>query len=176
MVCRPFRAAVACNRRMKSENSLDAELDAIVQEFRRLDPQGLRIANVLRQTFDQLCNPWGRGPDGLKKLRSTERKYFGEIVEMNLHREFEFQDGAKSNFQIAGADVFFNFSFTTGHWAFPAEAVGHVCLLLYAKVSEEPMWSMGLLRAKPELLDAPGGMDCHATRAATVWLFDKAGL
>jgi len=41
----------------------------------------------------------------MDQLYSTERTQGGNLVEMNLHREFKFQDGDKLNYRIAGADV-----------------------------------------------------------------------
>ncbi len=39
---------------------------------------------------------------GWDQLFKTEKTHCGTLVEINLHREFKFQDGTKLDYQIAG--------------------------------------------------------------------------
>jgi hypothetical protein len=101
-------------------------------------------------------------------------------MEINLHREFEFEDGDSLNLKIAGIDVGCEYSQTLGGWMIPPEAEGHLCLLVWAddKTSE---WSAGIVRITQDRLNLGGNRDRKATlnpkgRAAITWLFDHAPL
>ena len=158
----------------------DSELDAAAAEIRSMDPQGLRSARVLRDTFDQLYDGSRTGRYRWDQLYSTERRLGGNLVEINLQREFGFQDGTKANFQIAGIDVDFKYSQALGGWMIPPEAHGHLCLLLWADDAISK-WSMGVVRTTVDRLNTGGNIDREAMlnqegRAAITWLFDHAPL
>ena len=114
---------------MSSEPDVDVELDAVAGELRKLDPQGLRFARVLRETLDQLYDGQRTGRYRWDQLYKTEKTHCGTLVEINLHREFKFQDGEMLDYCIAQVDVDCKYSQKLGGWMIPPEARGHLCLL-----------------------------------------------
>ena len=161
---------------MNLETPGDSELDAVAAAFQELDPHGLRIARVLRETLDQLYDGQRTGRYRWDQLFKTEKTHFGTLVEINLHREFKFQDGAKLDYRIAGAEVDCKYSQRIGGWMIPPEAQGHLCLLGWAEDSATPAWSLGLLRITLDRLNTGTNRDAKATlnergRQAMTWLF-----
>src|SRR5581483_1127997 len=161
-------------------NRVDDDLNALISAVYGLDPQGLRTAGVLRSTFDQLYAGQRTGRYRWDQLHRIERTNCGRLIEINLHREFRFEDGEKSNFKICGIDLFFRYSEKLLQWIVPSEAIGSFCLLL---LSEDALsqWSLGLIRITAERLNTGGNQDRKATlnqqgRAAIIWLFHHAPL
>jgi hypothetical protein len=138
---------------------VDAELDAVTDSILALDPTGERFADVLRETYDQLYDGQRSGRYRWDQLRKTEKTYMGTLVEINLHREFDFGDGVDMDYLIAGADVDCKFSQSLGGWEFPPEAYdgNHLCLVVWAN-EEAKRWEAGLIRVSsgvPGLLGPP---------------------
>ena len=158
----------------------DAELAAVYSRLRQLDPAGLRFAMVLRDTIDQLLNGEVTGRYDWKTLYKTEKTHAGTLVEINLHREFEFADGAVMDYQIAGIEVDCKYSQQFGGWMIPPEAVGHLCLLVWADDAKS-RWSAGLLRIREEWLNRRNNRDMKLTvkaehRKQILWLWHEADL
>jgi len=150
-------------------------LKAVSAEIRALDPQGLRTATVLRETLDQLYDGQRTGRYRWDQLYKSETEGFGPLVEINLHREFDFQDGETLDYTIAGADVDCKYSQTLYSWMIPPEAQGRLCLLVWAE-DHSSKWSLGIVRAEVELLNTGSNRDKKATlnqlgRKAVTWLF-----
>ena len=166
---------------MSAQATIDPELEAVAAAFKKLDPDGSRTAQVLRDTFDQLYNGQLTGRFCWEQLHKTEKTHCGTLVEINLHREFGFEDGSEMDYRIAGVEVDCKYSQTLNAWMIPPEARNHLCLVVWALDSASPSWSMGLVRATPENLNTGGNRDAKATlndagRKATVWLFKDAPL
>ena len=73
------------------------------------------------------------------------------------------------------------FSQTRWAWRIPPEAHGHLGLFLWAEDTQNPRWSMGLVRTTIDHLDTGGNRYATATlnkagRQAINWLFDGARL
>src|SRR6476620_7983978 len=85
--------------------AIDDELRGVAAEIRTLDPDGTRTAQVLRATLDQLYDGQRTGRYRWDQLHKTEKTHCGTLVEINLHREFDFADGATLDYRIAGVDV-----------------------------------------------------------------------
>jgi hypothetical protein len=173
-------AGCASAPHLNSRTPIDAWADAVASEIRVFDPHGRRIAHVLRATFDQLYDGQRTGRYRWDQLHQTERDGCGPLVEINLHREFQFGDGDTLDYKIAGAEVDCKYSQTLGGWMIPPEAQGHLCLLVWA-ADASSCWSMGLVRVTPERLNTGGNRDRKATlnqagREAITWLFDGAAL
>jgi hypothetical protein len=155
-------------------------LDAAIAGILSLDPVGLRTAQVLRDTFDQLYGGGRTGRYRWDQLYRIERTKGGKLVEINLQREFRFQDGASLHYHIAGVDVDCRYSQALGGWMIPPEAHDNLCLLLWAD-DDRSQWSMGMVRAAVDRLNTAGNRDREATlnqegRAAITWLFNHAPL
>jgi Restriction endonuclease NaeI len=129
----------------------DRELDAVESELSRLDPAGDQVATVLRDTLDQLYDGQRTGRWNYDQLHKTEKTYMGTLVEINLHRQFGFDDGDTTDYRIAGIEVDCKYSMTYGGWELPPEAIGQLCLLITAN-DETSGWSAGLIRVREEYL------------------------
>ena len=158
----------------------DHELDAVVSEILTLDEHGERIGLVLRQTLDQLYDGQHTGRYRWDQLHKTEKTHCGTLVEINLHREFKFEDGAEMDYRIGGADVDCKYSQSIGGWMIPLEALGHLCLVIWAD-DQESKWSLGVVRIVEEILTQGSNRDgkraiSAAGRQHILWIFNEAAL
>ncbi|MCF7764257.1 MAG: NaeI family type II restriction endonuclease [Verrucomicrobia bacterium] len=166
---------------MSSQAVNDPELEKTVAEFHAIDPGGTRTARVLRDTLDQLYDGQRTGRYAWNQLFKTEKTHCGTLVEINLHREFKFEDGESMDYKIAGVDVDCKYSQRIGGWMIPPEAIGHLCLVISAEDTKDPKWSMGLVRTTPSLLNLGNNRDRKATlneegRNTITWLFKEMPL
>jgi hypothetical protein len=134
----------------------DPELAAVADELLALDRDGARISRVLRRTYDMLLNGKDTGRYRWDQLHKTEKTHFGTLVEINLQREFGFADGKAMDFAIRGIDVDCKFSQKLADWMIPPEALGHILLGLWAD-DAAGKWSLGLVRATPDVLTTSDG-------------------
>ncbi|KUO20341.1 restriction endonuclease [Streptomyces dysideae] len=158
----------------------DRELIEVYDHIRALDPSGQRFAFVLRDTIDQLLNGEVTGRYDWKTLFKTEKTHAGTLVEINLQWEFKFDDGINMDYQIAGVDVDCKYSQQFGAWMIPPEALGHLCLLVWAD-DYKTQWSAGLLRIRREWLNGGNNRDLKLTikaehRDKILWLWRNAEL
>ncbi|MFC9253199.1 NaeI family type II restriction endonuclease [Amycolatopsis thailandensis] len=130
-------------------------------ELYRRDPSGNRVAAVLRDTLDQLYDGQRTGRWSFSQLHKTEKTYMGTLIEINLHREFGFEDGDVMDYKIAGIEVDCKYSMSKG-WMLPPEAAGHICLLLWAE-DQKQSWSAGLVRIREEYLNRGANRDSKNT-------------
>ncbi|MCH0540456.1 NaeI family type II restriction endonuclease [Streptomyces sp. MUM 203J] len=153
---------------------------AVYARLRQLDPTGERFARVLRDTIDQLLNGEVTGRYDWNTLLKTERTHAGTLVEINLQREFRFDDGIDMDYLISGIDVDCKYSQQFGSWMIPPEARGHVCLLVWAS-DEKTRWRAGLFRVSSEYLNGGNNRDLKTTikaehRNRIAWLWHDAEL
>ncbi|MCN9239284.1 NaeI family type II restriction endonuclease [Streptomyces sp. RY43-2] len=165
----------------------DRELQKVYEHIQSLDPDGVRFASVLRNTIDQLLNGEVTGRWDWKTLFKTEKTHAGTLVEINLQREFRFDDGADvgiakhpMDYRICGIDVDCKFSQDFGGWMIPPEAMGYLCLLVWADDSKS-RWSAGLFRVREEWLNTGSNRDKKLTvkaehRNRIAWLWRDADL
>jgi len=161
--------------------SQDRELQCVTAALYELDPKGSRTAQVLRDTLDQLYDGQRTGRYRWDQLFKTEKTHCGTLVEINLQREFKFENGGKLDYRIAGIEVDCKYSQTRCAWMIPPEAHDHLCLVLCAEDSQNPTWSMGLVRATVDHLNTGANRDAKSTlneagRKAINWLFEEAPL
>jgi hypothetical protein len=157
------------------------ELIAVMADLRQRDPTGERMAQVLRNTLDQLYDGQRTGRYRWDQLFKTEKTHCGTLVEINMQREFAFKDGLLLDFRISQHEVDCKYSQTRGGWMIPPEAGGQLCLLMWSEDTSTPKWSAGLVRTLPEYLNTGSNRDAKATlnvsgRQAIVWLFDNRPL
>ncbi|WP_328446195.1 NaeI family type II restriction endonuclease [Amycolatopsis sp. NBC_00438] len=157
----------------------DAELDAVEDHLIGLDPTGERVASVLRDTYDQLLDGRRSGRWDYHDLRKTEKIHMGTLVEINLHREFDFYDGDATDYKIADVDVDCKFSQRVGGWEVGPELIGKICLVLWAD-DLKGAWRAGLVRATQERLRTSTNRDAKRTlnqqgRDSVRWLWKAAG-
>lgn len=159
---------------------IDRELAAVETRIRELDPAGERIAAVLRQTLDQLYDGLHTGRYRWDQLHKTEKTHCGTLVEINLHREFDFADGVAMDYRIAGIDVDCKYSQTLGGWMIPPESLGHLCLLISAS-DEKAVWNLGVVRIEEAILSQGGNRDAKRSiiasgRTTIRWIFNNSPL
>ncbi|WP_445269232.1 NaeI family type II restriction endonuclease [Streptomyces sp. DSM 41634] len=176
----PLDVSATINIQSQALLDNDPELAAVYEHLLRLDPAGERFSTVLRDTIDQLLNGEVTGRYDWKSLFKTEKTHAGTLVEINLQREFAFDDGTDMDYKIAGVDVDCKYSQQFGGWMVPPEAVGHLCLLVWAD-DYQSRWSAGLLRIKDEWLNRGNNRDMKLTvraehRSKILWLFHQAPL
>lgn len=145
-----------------------------------MDTDGSRFGSVLRATFDQLYDGGRTGRYRWDQLFKTEKTHFGTLVEINLQREFEFADGVKLDYCIAGYEVDAKYSQSMWQWMLPPEAVGELCLVVTAS-DERSVFSVGVVRALAEYLNLGANRDAKKTlradrRDAVVWLHRDGAL
>lgn len=151
----------------------DGDVHTVADHIRSLDPDGRRFAAVLRDTIDQLLNGESTGRYAWEQLFKTEKTHAGTLVEINLQREFRFADGGDvgddekhpMDYRILGIDVDCKFSQTFGSWMIPPEAMGYLCLLVWAD-DRKKQWSAGILRVRREWLNAGSNRDKKMTLKA----------
>ncbi len=165
---------------MNSPTDIDDEMEAVCSDIRKLDPQSIRTAQVLRNTLDQLYDGQRTGRYRWDQLFKTEKTHCGTLVEINLHREFSFQNGINLDYRIAGVEVDCKYSQSLNSWMIPPEAHGHLCLLIWAE-DQSSRWSMGIVRASPNCLNIGTNRDNKATlnaagRSAIRWIFREQSL
>ncbi|MHA4817046.1 NaeI family type II restriction endonuclease [Streptomyces aculeolatus] len=158
----PLDYSAALNTTATSSAASDPELIAVRDHLLQLDPNGERFSLVLRDTIDQLLNGEITGRYDWNTLLKTEKTHAGSLVEINLQREFNFGDGSAMDYRIAGIEVDCKFSQNFGYWMIPPEAIGHLCLLVWADDSKS-RWRAGLLRIKEEILNQKSNRDRKLT-------------
>ncbi|WP_200806232.1 NaeI family type II restriction endonuclease [Demequina sp. NBRC 110052] len=160
----------------------DKKLENVAAELLAADPSGEKLGAVFRDAFDYLYDGQRTGHYRPDQLSKTEKTHCGSLVEIYLRRALDgtIHDGALLDYEIAGVDVDCKFSFTRGSWMIPPEAFGEVLLVTHADdlVGE---WSLGLVRATPDLLRAGANRDGKTGlnslgRNAITWLFNRAPL
>ncbi len=159
----------------------DPELDAVATELYRLDGTGDRVAGVLRDTFDQLYDGQHTGRWNFLDLHKTEKTHMGTLVEINLHREFNFGDGEKTDYRIADVQVDCKYSMKPFGWMLPPEVIDEIVLLVTAN-DESSTWQAGILRVTTETTRVAQNRDAKTSlsklgRQRIRWLWtDHPGL
>ncbi|WP_258794874.1 NaeI family type II restriction endonuclease [Tsukamurella tyrosinosolvens] len=143
----------------------DPEIDAVVAELRRLDPDGDRFAAVIRDTFDQIYDGQRTGRWSFDQLFKTERTHIGTLVEINLQREFKFADGDETDYRIAGIQVDCKYSMEYGKWMLPPEVMDRLALVVTAN-DEHSTWQAGVVRARREWVNNGNNRDAKKTLKA----------
>lgn len=124
----------------------DPDITVISARIQQLDPTGQHFASVLRDTIDQLLDGENTGRFDWNSLHKTEKTHAGTLVEINLQREFGFDDGKDMDFLIESIEVDCKFSQKPYGWMIPPEALDEVCLVVWAD-DHKSLWSAGLFRA-----------------------------
>jgi Restriction endonuclease NaeI len=139
----------------------DPELDAVEDELYTLDPAGDRVAMVIRDTLDQLYDGQRTGRWNFSQLHKTEKTHMGTLIEINLHREFEFEDGDATDYRIAGFQIDCKYSMSA-NWMLPPEVLGHMALLVAAD-DEFASWKAGIMRIDARWLNPRPNRDAKGT-------------
>jgi hypothetical protein len=158
----PIEIHAAQNIGLAEEVRRDAELQSVHAALTGMERSKERFAGVLRNTIDQLLNGEVTGRYDWAELYKTERTHAGTLVEINLQREFMFADGKVMDYRIADIEVDCKYSQSFGGWMIPPEAMGHICLLVWAN-DYDSRWCAGLFRVRREWLNQGGNRDAKLT-------------
>ncbi|MGO4295420.1 NaeI family type II restriction endonuclease [Glutamicibacter sp. MCAF14] len=145
-------------------SSVDSPLEEVLAWLAGEDPNGDRMAQVFRETFDQLYDGQRTGRYRWDQLYKTEKTHFGTLIEINLQREFKFDDGVIMDYRIAGHEVDCKYS-ATASWMLPPESIDHLILGSVAS-DKKSEWSMGLVRAAMENRNIGQNRDQKGTLSA----------
>lgn len=187
-MCRTCVGAVYVDKRRRPYSSVteppgiappvrgeDPELDAVEDELMRLDPTGDGVADVLRETFDQLYDGQHSGRWNFNQLFKTEKTHMGTLIEINLQRRFRFANGLVTDYRIANVQVDCKYSMREGGWTLPPEVVGHIALVVTSN-DENSSWMAGLIRVKESLMNPGRNRDAKGVlslagrlRVRTLW-------
>ncbi|MEV6301576.1 NaeI family type II restriction endonuclease [Actinoplanes sp. NPDC051861] len=156
-----------------STGGADPELDKLAEALRQMDPDGVRLAAVLRRSLDQLYDGRNTGRFDWRQLGKTEKTHLGTLVEIELHREFGLADGQRSDFALNGIEFDLKFSVRDGGWMI-ARGDPRLLLLVTGNDTESNV-SAALVRVRDGLLHDRGNRDGSASlsaegRAALRWL------
>lgn len=159
---------------------VDQPLEEVAAAYLALDPDGSATAQVFRDTIDQLYDGQRTGRYRWDQLFKTEKTHCGTLVEINLQRQFGFDDGAILDYSIAGHDVDAKYSQTLYGWMIPPEAVGQLCLVGWAD-DLASVWGLGLVRPMPAMLRGGSNRDAKSQLLASArhevhWLFEREPL
>ncbi|MFJ3643334.1 NaeI family type II restriction endonuclease [Streptomyces sp. NPDC090108] len=158
------------------DDSLDPQLEEVRAAILADDPRGEKLGAALRRTFDMLLDGQHTGRFRWEQLHKTEKTHAGTLVEINIQRAFNFGDGDKMDYSIEGIDVDCKYSQDIGKWMIPPEAMGHLCLGVWAN-DKAGIWSAGLFRVTEAVLTAKSNRDgkrsltAAARETAVRWLF-----
>jgi len=134
-----------------NEQTAAPELIAITNQLKVLDPTGDRFAVVIRDTIDQLLDGRRTGRWDYQQLYKTEKTHLGTLLEINLQKEFKFDDGDVTDYRIASVEVDCKFSQRVGGWELGPEMEGQYLLVLWAS-DEKSLWKAGLVKADRVLM------------------------
>lgn len=160
----------------------DADLIDVFRVLEAADPDGSRVAMILRSTFDQLYDGQHTGRFDWDSLYKTEKTHFGTVLEINLRRGLGdvIRDGKVMDFEIGGHEIDCKYSQRMGGWMIPPEARGHLLLVAHAndRASE---WALGVVRATNENLRTSTNRDGKTSLSrrgveAVRWLYRPGAL
>lgn len=129
----------------------DPVLTSLVSEILSLDPDGYLFAMIIRDTIDQLLDGRRTGRWDYNDLYKTEKTHLGTLLEINLQKYFQFEDGDATDYRINGTQIDCKFSKRIGGWELGPEMVGHYCLVIWAS-DEKSSWKAGVVKADREYL------------------------
>ncbi|WP_374224803.1 NaeI family type II restriction endonuclease [Streptomyces sp. ISL-99] len=140
----------------------------------RLDRDGSRMGSVIDGAGRHLLDPAHTGRYLWSQLTKAEKTVFGTAVCQRMQRELGLADGLHLDFMVAGHEV--DMKFTLGsNWMFPPELQDGLCLVVSAD-DANGLWSLGLLRVRPELMrtganrDGKRGLSARG-REAIHWIY-----
>lgn len=145
----------------------DSAFDDVIGFFPPGEECAAAFGSVLRQSIDEVLDGQRTGRFDVSDLEKTEKTYLGTKVEIITRDHFGWERGQRGrmDYLIAGHEVDSKFT-SGGNWTIPAEAVGHICLLMKAD-DHQSSFQVGLVRIDEGLLNAGRNRDGKRTLSAT---------
>lgn len=104
-----------------TDQSLPADLTPIAEWFEGEEDARERLRWALRDSLDELLDGQRTGRWAYQHLSKTEKTHLGTVVEVNLTKEFDFDNGKDLDWRIEGRDIDCKFSKDLGGWEIPME-------------------------------------------------------
>lgn len=142
----------------------DAALADVLAEMLNLDPDGSRMGSVIDSASRHSLDPAHTGRYLWSQLTRVEKTGFAATMCNRMQHEFGLSDGWDLDFSVAGHEV--EVMFTLGRtWMFSPELEGKLCFVMRADETRD-VWSLGLLRVRPEALSKRANLDRARTLSA----------
>lgn len=103
------------------EQYVPPSLQVFVDWFHQQPDARERFRWALRDSLDELLDGQRTGRWAYQHLSKTEKTYLGTAVEVNLTKEFDFENGDDLDWRIADRDIDCKFSKDLGNWEIPME-------------------------------------------------------
>ncbi|GAB7046580.1 hypothetical protein JCM9534A_17060 [Catenuloplanes indicus JCM 9534] len=151
----------------------DLEMQNLTAALLRLDPDGARLALILRRTFDYLYDGARTGRFAWRQLLKEEKHALGKRAETELAQEFDLAYGERHDFRLAGVE--FEFVVTTQR-LFMVSRHRHPAIHMFVTADDERgVMSVAVVRATSDLLASRPNRDQKQTlsasgRAAMQWI------
>ena len=125
----------------------------------------LCLRTLIRQALDEVIDGGRTGRWSLTQLEQTEKTYIGTKVEILVRSTFGLPRQRPMDTVIENHPVDIKWSANRWGWQIPTEAVGHLCLLLYAD-EERGVFDVGLVRCIAGHLNRGRNKDQKTTLSA----------
>lgn len=103
------------------EQYVPPSLQVFVDWFDQQPDARERFRWALRDSLDELLDGQRTGRWAYQHLSKTEKTYLGTAVEVNLTKEFDFENGDELDWRIGDCDIDCKFSKDLGNWEIPME-------------------------------------------------------
>lgn len=117
------------------------------------------LGEVIRDTFDQIYDGQWTGRWEYRQLNKTEKTHVGTLIQINVHKELNLQDGDDLDYKIAGVEVDCKWSMTMGGWEIPREMWEkqgpQIALVIWGN-DYTSRWVAGLVRTEEAYLKPVG--------------------
>jgi hypothetical protein len=140
------------------------------------------FGTAIRRSLDEVYDGQRTGRFKISQLAKVEQTYIGTKVEIVIQDAFGIDGGGsrRMDYLIAGNEVDCKWSKSKGKWMIPREALGQLCLVVWADDALS-VFSVGLVRANEEHLKSGRNQDGKRYLsadglAAIEWLADEASL
>jgi hypothetical protein len=146
-----------------AHNPVPGDLQPFSDWFLGQESARERFAWVLRDSLNELLDGQRTGRWCYQHLSKTEKTHLGTIVEVNLTKEFDLDDGHSLDWSVAGQDLDCKFSKDFGGWEVPMEMYlcdghgpqsgrdNHPALLVWMD-DDRSQWAAGLIRITDDKL------------------------
>jgi hypothetical protein len=157
----------------------DPELQHVQDWFSARGTLSESFGTAVRTALDEVIDTARTGRWSLDQCGDQEKAYVGVKVENVVRGAYLLGRGAHGmDYDVDGVDVDCKWTKNFGGWQIPREAVGHICLLIWAQ-DERSELAVGLIRIRENIL-VGGNQDQKKTiqspegRREIRWLVQRA--
>ncbi|MGY1763039.1 NaeI family type II restriction endonuclease [Geodermatophilus sp. SYSU D00779] len=156
----------------------DLDLDRVLTWFQNKEDVIGTLGRCIRTSLDEVIDTARTGRWDLDACGDQEKAYVGVKVEHVIRAAFDLSCGQEGmDYRVDGVDVDCKWSKNFGGWQIPREAVGHICLVVWADDSA-CSFAVGVLRINEALLvggnqDGKRTVRISSSRSAVRWLAPK---